>query len=169
MIDLILIVEDSIKFHEENLRNNLDHYSSPLIYFQLKKLKYYNKLKKDNKLTNNDSIQYNTLLNTTSHIITKIQENYKANFWFNAYVSIDLTSTSSTSTSSIGSRLFKYGIISEKDASKDLIGWENMYLAGRMHKPVRILQNNDGKFFIYINFSIFYFIILIFFFLFRTY
>lgn len=140
MIDLILIVEDSLKFHVENLKSNLDHYSSPIIYFQLKKLKHFDELNKQNKLDSSSLAEYNKLINDTARIITKVQENYKANFWFNAYVQINLSS----STNNLGSRLFKYGIISVKDASKDLLGWENMYLAGRMHKPVRILKCDEG-------------------------
>jgi translocator assembly and maintenance protein 41 len=37
----------------------------------------------------------------------------------------------------------KYGIISKTHAMNDLLRWTNLYLAGRLHKPVHIMKPND--------------------------
>lgn len=34
-------------------------------------------------------------------------------------------------------QLVKYGVVSLHDALRDLWGWEDLYLAGRLHKPTR--------------------------------
>ena len=34
----------------------------------------------------------------------------------------------------------KYGLISRTDLEADLINWTTLYLAGRLHKPVKILE-----------------------------
>ena len=32
--------------------------------------------------------------------------------------------------------MFKYGVVSEDELMKDLLTWENYFLAGRMQKPI---------------------------------
>ena len=40
----------------------------------------------------------------------------------------------------LGGRRVKYGVIGEAVLSDDLQNWTSLYIAGRMHKPVRMLQ-----------------------------
>lgn len=95
MIDLIYCVENSAKWHEENLAQNADHYSF---------LKHFG-----------------------HNFISKIQENSGAKVYFNTLVKIDDV-------------FIKYGVISRKDLVTDLLEWSDLYLSGRLHKPVEILK-----------------------------
>ncbi|BGP43781.1 Mitochondrial translocator assembly and maintenance protein 41 [Rhodotorula kratochvilovae] len=52
-----------------------------------------------------------------------------ANVWFNVDVEVN-------------GKLLKYGIISVDALCRDLLDWETLYISGRLHKPVRILQND---------------------------
>jgi translocator assembly and maintenance protein 41 len=38
--------------------------------------------------------------------------------------------------------MIKYGVVSIDRMCKDLLNWETLYLAGRMHKPVKILKDD---------------------------
>lgn len=96
MIDLVYCVENSSKWHEENLLQNPSHYSF---------LKYLG-----------------------HNFISKFQENSGAKVYFNTLVPVDDV-------------IIKYGVISRKDLVTDLLEWSDLYLAGRLHKPVEILKN----------------------------
>ncbi|KAF5270469.1 hypothetical protein FQA39_LY08347 [Lamprigera yunnana] len=60
------------------------------------------------------------------HSITNFQENYGAKVYFNTLVPFEDT-------------IIKYGVISTKDLITDLLEWSDLYLAGRLHKPVDIV------------------------------
>lgn len=95
MIDFVFCVENSTKWHEENLKINPDHYS---------------------------------FLKSFGHnFISKFQENSGARIYFNTLVNIDDV-------------IIKYGVISRKDLVTDLLEWSDLYLAGRLHKPVEIVR-----------------------------
>lgn len=96
MIDLIYCVENSSKWHEENLNLNPSHYSF---------LRYFG-----------------------HNFIAKFQENSGAKVYFNTLVNIEDV-------------IIKYGVVSRKDLVTDLLEWSDLYLAGRLHKPVEILKN----------------------------
>lgn len=65
--------------------------------------------------------------------ISSIQNDYGAGVYFNTLVPSD-------------DRLIKYGVISTDALIDDLLHWKTMYIAGRLHKPVRILlQSENGK------------------------
>lgn len=87
---------------------------------------------KENMLQNPG--HYSSLLPMSFSQVAWVQENVPAQFWFNAYVAIP--------SGPQAGRLLKYGVISKKHALKDLLQWSNLYLAGRLHKPVHILKNN---------------------------
>ncbi|XP_072328688.1 phosphatidate cytidylyltransferase, mitochondrial isoform X3 [Scyliorhinus torazame] len=45
-----------------------------------------------------------------------------------------------------GPIIIKYGVVSTGTLIEDLLHWKNLYIAGRLHKPVKILiQNENGK------------------------
>ena len=77
---------------------------------------------------------YTSLLSLDAANITSFQQQIKANFWFNAYIPCQI--------STFPNRLMKYGIISKDQALADLQRWNNLYLAGRLHKPVHIIKSN---------------------------
>lgn len=60
--------------------------------------------------------------------ISFIQENYGANIFYNTLISCE-------------GRLIKYGVICNKKLESDLLNWDNLYVAGRLHKPVNIIQH----------------------------
>lgn len=60
--------------------------------------------------------------------IRNIQRNYGAKVYFNTLVPVE------------NNRTIKYGVIEINDLLKDLIDWETLYIAGRLHKPVLMLK-----------------------------
>ncbi|XP_043288500.1 phosphatidate cytidylyltransferase, mitochondrial [Venturia canescens] len=63
--------------------------------------------------------------------VANFQETWGAKIYYNTLI-----------TSSEG-RLIKYGVISEISLVEDLLDWDSLYLAGRLHKPVQILVEPD--------------------------
>ncbi|CAM9099014.1 unnamed protein product [Ectocarpus sp. 4 AP-2014] len=64
-----------------------------------------------------------------------LQEGFGAKLYYNALVPL--------STTSHRGRSMKYGVISTKHLAEDLTDWTWLYTAGRLQKPVRIIQGND--------------------------
>ncbi|XP_016431168.1 phosphatidate cytidylyltransferase, mitochondrial [Sinocyclocheilus rhinocerous] len=65
--------------------------------------------------------------------ISSIQTDYGAAVYFNTLVPAE-------------DRVIKYGVISTDALIEDLLHWKTLYVAGRLHKPVRILlQSEHGK------------------------
>ncbi|XP_032118138.1 phosphatidate cytidylyltransferase, mitochondrial isoform X1 [Sapajus apella] len=63
-------------------------------------------------------------------IITSIQNNYGAGVYYNSLIMCD-------------GRLIKYGVISTSILIEDLLNWNNLYIAGRLQKPVKIVTMNE--------------------------
>uniref|UniRef100_A0A6V7IIJ7 Phosphatidate cytidylyltransferase, mitochondrial n=1 Tax=Bracon brevicornis TaxID=1563983 RepID=A0A6V7IIJ7_9HYME len=63
--------------------------------------------------------------------IAKLQENLGARIYYNTLIK------------SNDGRLIKYGVISEVSLVEDLLDWNLLYLAGRLHKPVEVLVEPD--------------------------
>lgn len=99
MIDFIYCVENSSKWHEENLKINAEHYSFLKVF--------------------------------GNNFISKFQENSGAKVYFNTLVNVDDV-------------VIKYGVISRKDLVTDLLEWSDLYLAGRLHKPVKIVRKSTN-------------------------
>ncbi|XP_041747798.1 phosphatidate cytidylyltransferase, mitochondrial [Coregonus clupeaformis] len=65
--------------------------------------------------------------------ISRIQDEHGAGVYYNTLVPVD-------------GRIIKYGVISTDSLIDDLLHWKTMYIAGRLHKPVKILvQGENGK------------------------
>ena len=133
MLDLILVVDDPLEFHSRNLTVNRSHYSS---------LKWLG-----------------------PQAIARFQENWGAKVYFNTLVRVRLPPLESPPDSSDQgeqdgnksrwtpaargqedgeSLLIKYGVIRTQDLVNDLLDWESLYLAGRLHKPVDVLSHPDS-------------------------
>lgn len=65
--------------------------------------------------------------------VSSMQMNYGAGVYYNTLVPCD-------------GRVIKYGVISTDTLIEDLLHWKTLYVSGRLHKPVKILvQNENGK------------------------
>jgi translocator assembly and maintenance protein 41 len=63
-----------------------------------------------------------------SSFISKVQE-IPPGIWYNAFVSINDVN-------------IKYGVTTLDNLCSDLLNWRSLYLAGRMHKPIRIIKDD---------------------------
>ncbi|SAM00576.1 hypothetical protein [Absidia glauca] len=72
---------------------------------------------------------YSGLRMLGSNTVSKLQDNVGAGVYFNPYVEIN-------------GIVIKYGVVSIDKLCRDLIDWETLYVAGRMHKPVKILRDD---------------------------
>lgn len=78
---------------------------------------------------------YTSLFPMNAQSIAFVQDKIPAHFWFNAYVPVK--------GGNMSGRLMKYGVISRKHAIRDLTSWNDFYIAGRLQKPVNVLQSNS--------------------------
>lgn len=73
---------------------------------------------------------YSSMSLLGSNFIARYQESYAAKVYFNTLVPVDDDS----------SLMIKYGVISIKDLIVDLLDWRDLYVAGRLQKPVEIIR-----------------------------
>ncbi|KAM9525073.1 phosphatidate cytidylyltransferase, mitochondrial isoform 1-T1 [Salvelinus alpinus] len=64
--------------------------------------------------------------------ISRIQDEHGAGVYYNTLVPVD-------------GRIIKYGVISTDSLIDDLLHWKTMYIAGRLHKPVKILVQGENR------------------------
>ncbi|KAJ2956262.1 hypothetical protein NQZ79_g7856 [Umbelopsis isabellina] len=72
---------------------------------------------------------YSVVRRFGSNVTTLLQEKVGAGVYFNPYVEVN-------------GMMIKYGVVSIDKLCKDLLDWDTLYLAGRMHKPVKILRDD---------------------------
>lgn len=72
---------------------------------------------------------YSFLRRLGSGVISHVQTGYGAGVYFNPYVEVN-------------GIMIKYGVVLLDDLCDDLNNWTNLYLAGRMQKPVKILRDH---------------------------
>ncbi|KAK8127802.1 hypothetical protein PG984_008910 [Apiospora sp. TS-2023a] len=72
---------------------------------------------------------YSSLASLGSGAVSFVQDRMGAGVYFNTHVTVD-------------GLLIKYGVVSLETLKKDLRDWDTLYLAGRLHKPVKILRDD---------------------------
>ncbi|TFK64630.1 Mmp37-domain-containing protein [Pluteus cervinus] len=63
-----------------------------------------------------------------SSYVSKVEE-FGPGVWFNTYVKMNGV-------------MIKYGVTTVDNLCSDLLNWRSLYLAGRMHKPIRIVKDD---------------------------
>ena len=72
---------------------------------------------------------YSLLGSLGSGLVSRVQDDWGAGVYFNPYVTVNGT-------------MIKYGVVSLDTLCRDLSGWDTVYLAGRLQKPVKILRDD---------------------------
>ena len=72
---------------------------------------------------------YSSVGSLGSSLVSSIQDKWGAGVYFNPYVTVNGT-------------LVKYGVVNLDTLCRDLSQWNTLYLAGRLHKPVKILRDD---------------------------
>lgn len=72
---------------------------------------------------------YSGLGSLGSYVVSQMQDRWGAGVYFNPYVTVNGT-------------LIKYGVVNIDTLCRDLSEWDTLYLAGRLHKPVKILRDH---------------------------
>ncbi|KAK3987221.1 mitochondrial matrix Mmp37-domain-containing protein [Cladorrhinum sp. PSN332] len=72
---------------------------------------------------------YSSLATLGSGAVSYVQDKMGAGVYFNPYVVVN-------------GILIKYGVVQLSTLERDLSQWDNLYLAGRLHKPVKILRDD---------------------------
>jgi translocator assembly and maintenance protein 41 len=69
---------------------------------------------------------YSFLGSLGSGFVSHVNDAYGAGVYFNPYITVNGT-------------MIKYGVVNLQTLHRDLTDWDTLYLAGRLHKPVKIL------------------------------
>ena len=72
---------------------------------------------------------YSALGALGSGAVSAVQDKWGAGVYFNTHVTVD-------------GILIKYGVVNIDTLCRDLSEWDTLYLAGRLHKPVKILRDD---------------------------
>ncbi|KAF1992066.1 mitochondrial matrix Mmp37 [Aulographum hederae CBS 113979] len=72
---------------------------------------------------------YSLLGSFGSGAVSRVQDNFGAGVYFNPYITVNGT-------------MIKYGVANLDTIARDLSEWDTLYLAGRLHKPVKIIRDN---------------------------
>ena len=72
---------------------------------------------------------YSFLGSFGSGTVSRVQDSFGAGVYFNPYITVNGT-------------MIKYGVVNLDVLTRDLSTWDTLYLAGRLHKPVKILRDD---------------------------
>lgn len=72
---------------------------------------------------------YSGLGSLGSYVVSQVQDQFGAGVYFNTHITVNGT-------------LIKYGVVNLDTLCTDLTQWNTLYLAGRLHKPVKILRDH---------------------------
>ncbi|KAF7717135.1 Mitochondrial matrix Mmp37 family protein [Penicillium ucsense] len=72
---------------------------------------------------------YSGLGSMGSYVVSQVQDKFGAGVYFNTHITVNGT-------------LIKYGVVNLDTLCTDLTQWNTLYLAGRLHKPVKILRDH---------------------------
>ena len=72
---------------------------------------------------------YSAVGSLGSYVVSRVQDRWGAGVYFNPYITVNGT-------------LIKYGVVNLDTLCTDLSEWTNLFLAGRLQKPVKILRDN---------------------------
>ncbi|KAK6633208.1 hypothetical protein RUM44_003809 [Polyplax serrata] len=73
---------------------------------------------------------YSALRLFGSKVVAKVQTNVPSKVYFNSMIPLKDENV-----------VIKYGVIQEDDLIADLLDWNDIYVAGRLHKPVRVVHD----------------------------
>lgn len=79
---------------------------------------------------------YSFLRSFGPSLVTRYQESLGAKVYYNTLVPVTLDEDS---------LLIKYGVIRTQHLINDLLDWDHLYIAGRLHKPVEILCKANSQ------------------------
>lgn len=125
LFDVIFAVDNPQKWHLDNKRMNPDDYTSILSAWPIPNL----------ETIANGLFQQIEIYQ--ANFIAYIQEECGSRMWFNSFVPMKI--------SACPHRQMKYGVISTRHLVNDLQNWESLYIAGRLHKPIRIFANQENN------------------------
>lgn len=80
---------------------------------------------------------YSFIRHFGSNFVARFQERYGARVYCNTLIPIKDESNNNL--------LIKYGVISTKDLIEDLLDWRDLYVAGRLQKPVEIIREPNSS------------------------
>jgi translocator assembly and maintenance protein 41 len=69
--------------------------------------------------------------------ISWVQTKFGARLYFHPFVNMNINN--------VAQRQLKYGVVSSDDMIRDLIDWDYLYLAGRMHKPIVSIELSPNE------------------------
>ncbi|XP_045145928.1 phosphatidate cytidylyltransferase, mitochondrial isoform X1 [Echinops telfairi] len=142
MLDLVFTVDDPLRWHSRNLEKNWSHYSflkvlGPRMITTVQNNYgagvYYNPLIKCDGRATDVSIASQALFGYSEKGCEVLEWSEEGSF-----------SAQPARSSSHTKHLIKYGVISTSVLIEDLLTWNNLYIAGRLHKPVKIVTMNEN-------------------------
>jgi translocator assembly and maintenance protein 41 len=80
---------------------------------------------------------YSSMANLLGPNFVAWVQNVGSGLYFNPYVDVPIQNNLS--------RQVKYGVISKEKMLQDLLQWDYLYVAGRLHKPTQTVINNDDE------------------------